>query len=110
MGLKYHRQYWVYRDARWPALRLQAKRRDGWRCVQCGSKHRLEVDHIESVRSAPDRAFDIQNLQVLCGGCHSRKTRKELGFPELSPERQKWRDLLRSMQRKPIEQKGKDDA
>lgn len=105
MGLKRYGT-WVYRDKRWPALRLMAKRRDGFQCVQCGSRHRLEVDHIKPVRDAPERAFDLTNLQTLCGGCHGRKTRVEAGHPELTPERQKWRDLLHGMQRKPIEQKG----
>lgn len=94
---------WVYRDARWPVLRLAAKRRDGWKCVQCGARYRLEVDHIKPVRDAPEKAFDLDNLQTLCGRCHGKKTRVESGHPELSPERQKWRDLLQNMQRKPIE-------
>lgn len=89
----------VYRDKRWPALRLMAKRRDGWACVQCGSKHRLEVDHRLSVRDRPDLAFDLGNLQTLCGQCHARKTRIECGHPELSPERQAWRNLVAGMRR-----------
>lgn len=88
---------WVYRDKRWPALRTMAKRRDGWACVKCGSKHRLQVDHIAPVRNAPERAFDLDNLQTLCGPCHGAKTRLEAGHPELSPERRKWRDLVQNM-------------
>lgn len=102
MGVKRYGT-WVYRDRRWSALRLMAKRRDQWKCVKCGSRYRLEVDHIEAVRNAPDRAFDLSNLQTLCAPCHGAKTRLEAGHPELSPERQKWRDLLQEMQRKPIE-------
>lgn len=78
-----------------------AKRRDGWACVQCGGRYRLEVDHIRPVRNAPELAFDLANLQVLCGPCHGRKTRVEAGHPELSPERQAWRNLLHEMQRNP---------
>ncbi|MBD2840769.1 HNH endonuclease [Erythrobacter rubeus] len=85
---------WVYRDPRWPALRIAAKRRDGWACIQCGSKHRLEVDHIVPVRDAPERAFDLENLQTLCCSCHARKTKKEANLPELGPDRVKWRELL----------------
>lgn len=91
----------VTRGPRWKALRLRALRRDGWACVACGARHRLEVDHIEPVRSAPERAFDVTNLQTLCAACHTRKTRLEVGHPPLSPERQRWRDLLRHMQRNP---------
>lgn len=102
MGVRFQRHgAWVYRDRRWPALRLEAKRRDGWACVQCGARTRLEVDHIQPVRRAPERAFDLDNLQVLCGACHGAKTRQEVGLPVLSPERQRWRDLLHQMQRKP---------
>jgi len=102
MGMKFRRHgAAIYRDSRWPALRLAAKRRDGWCCVQCGSRYRLEVDHVEPVRDRPDLAFDLGNLQTLCGPCHGRKTRLEAGHPELSPERQAWRDLLRQMQRNP---------
>ena len=100
----------VYRDKRWPALRLMAKRRDGWACTECGSKHRLEVDHVLSVRDRPDLSFELSNLQTLCGGCHARKTRIECGHPELSPERRKWRDLVAGMRRNPIEHERKSDA
>ncbi|SHJ19750.1 HNH endonuclease [Ruegeria lacuscaerulensis ITI-1157] len=102
MGVKRYGT-WVYRDRRWPALRTLAKRRDGWKCVKCGARYRLEVDHVEPVRDAPEKAFELDNLQTLCGRCHGAKTRLEAGHPELSPERQKWRDLLREMQRKPNE-------
>lgn len=95
MGLtRFPRHTWVYRDARWPALRLAAKRRDGFKCVTCGSRLRLEVDHVEPVRDAPERAFDLGNLQTLCGPCHARKTKIEVGLPDLPPERQAWRDLV----------------
>jgi 5-methylcytosine-specific restriction endonuclease McrA len=96
----------ITRTRRWKALRLQALRRDGWACVQCGARTGLEVDHIEPVRAAPERAFDLDNLQTLCGRCHARKTRLEVGHPPLSPERRKWRDLLRDMQH---DQSSKED-
>ena len=84
----------IYRDPRWKLVRTEAKRRDGWKCVQCGSRIRLEVDHVLPVRDRPDLAFEITNLQTLCGSCHGRKTRVEVGLPELSPDRQKWRDFM----------------
>lgn len=105
MGVRRHGAS-IYRDPRWPALRLAAKRRDGWKCVRCGSRQRLEVDHIEPVRDRPDLGFELTNLQTLCGKCHGRKTRLECGHPELSPERQAWRNLLQ----KPIEQRGNEHA
>lgn len=82
-------------DRRWPALRVQAKRRDGFKCVQCGARGRLEVDHVKPVRTHPELAFTLDNLQCLCSGCHSRKTAIEVGFAPLDPERQRWRELLK---------------
>jgi len=87
----------VLKTRRWQALRLEALRRDGWQCVQCGARTRLEVDHIEPVRTHPERAFDLSNLQTLCASCHTRKTRIECGHVPLSPERQSWRDLLKGL-------------
>ncbi|ROO30415.1 HNH endonuclease [Salinisphaera orenii MK-B5] len=82
------------RDRRWPGLRLAALRRDDWRCVQCASKRRLEVDHVESVRKRPDLAFDLTNLQTLCAVCHGKKTRFEMTGREPNPELDKWRELI----------------
>jgi len=85
-------------DRRWPAIRLRALRRDGFRCVKCGARGRLEVDHIEPVRTAPERAFDLDNLQSLCGACHSRKTRIECGHAPPSPERIAWREAVKQLE------------
>ena len=91
----------VTRGPRWKALRMQALDRDDWQCVQCGERRRLEIDHIEAVRTRPDLAYSLSNIQVLCGRCHARKTRLEVGHKPLPPKRQEWRNLLRDMQRKP---------
>jgi 5-methylcytosine-specific restriction endonuclease McrA len=85
---------WAIQDRRWPALRLQALRRDGWKCRVCGSRLRLEVDHIQPVRDRPDLAFELSNLQTLCNVHHAEKTRRETNAPQPSPERQKWLALL----------------
>lgn len=36
-----------------------------------------EVDHVIPRDQRPELSFDQANLQPLCKGCHSRKTRKE---------------------------------
>ncbi len=100
----------VTRGPRWKALRLQALERDEWRCVQCGTRKGLEVDHIEPVRDRPDLAYALSNLQCLCGRCHARKTRIEVGHKPLPPERARWRDLLRQMARNPVEHERKTNA
>jgi len=96
----------VTRGPRWKALRLQVLRRDGFACRQCGARGRLVVDHVKPVRDRPDLAWVLDNLQALCPGCHSRKTRIEVGIGRENPAREAWAELLRDMQRKPVEQKG----
>jgi 5-methylcytosine-specific restriction endonuclease McrA len=95
--MKRHRRHsrHVTNDRRWPALRLEVLRRDSWTCRQCGGPGR-EVDHIKPVRDRPDLAFAVANLQTLCRACHTRKTRREVGLPEPSPERQRWAAAIAS--------------
>ncbi|WP_292527815.1 HNH endonuclease [Methylocystis sp.] len=69
----------VYYTSRWARVRWIALRRDGFACVKCGARGRLEVDHIESIRRAPERAYELHNLQSLCTSCHSIKTNDEMG-------------------------------
>ncbi|HBZ42621.1 MAG TPA: endonuclease [Maritimibacter sp.] len=103
MGLKELRRHSrkVTRGPRWKALRMQALDRDDWQCVQCGERRRLEIDHIEAVRKRPDLAYALSNLQTLCGRCHARKTRIEIGLGRPDPKREAWKSLLRDMQRNP---------
>ncbi len=102
MGVKkWHRHSrWVQRSPRWKALRLQALRRDQFKCVQCPARGRLEVDHIKPVRTNPELAFTLSNLQSLCGRCHARKTRIECGHPPPSPERIAWREAVKELTEK----------
>jgi 5-methylcytosine-specific restriction enzyme A len=90
----------IIRTQRWKALRLQALERDGFRCVQCGERRRLEIDHVLPVRDRPDLAFEITNLQTLCGSCHARKTRLEIGLGQPNPQREAWKTAVREMQKK----------
>lgn len=84
----------VLRSKRWQVVRKEAKDRDGWKCVQCGKRDRLEVDHIKGVRHAPELAYELTNLQTLCCSCHARKTRLEIGLGKLDPEKEKWKAFL----------------
>lgn len=98
MAVRYHRySKGVLRTERWKAVRLQAKRRDGWKCVTCGSQGRLEVDHIIPVRTAPERAYDLTNLQTLCPACHARKTRIEVGMGAPNPKREAWGEAVAAL-------------
>ena len=96
--MKFHRySAAVTRTRRWKALRLEALRRDGWRCVKCGGRRRIEVDHVKPVRTHPELAFVLTNLQTLDAPCQSRKTRLEIGLGETDPHRDAWRDLVKEL-------------
>ncbi|HEY8067074.1 MAG TPA: HNH endonuclease [Methylosinus sp.] len=69
----------IYSSKRWERARFLTKRRDGFKCAQCGSRERLEVHHLRPVRERPDLAFDLVNLKTLCRACHAAETDKELG-------------------------------
>lgn len=78
---------------RWQALRHEILERDGWACVDCGTRTgRLEVDHVKPVKHRPDLAFDRGNLATRCSSCHARKTRIEVGWPPIfdNPDRKAW--------------------
>ncbi len=94
---RYSRQ--VISTRRWQVLRQQILERDGWKCRSCGERRRLEVDHIQPVRTNPELSFEPGNLQVLCGSCHTRKTRIECGHKEKTPERKAWADAVAELAR-----------
>jgi len=52
-------------------VRLEVWRRDAGRCVQCGSKRRLQFDHLIPVHLGG--ASTIANLQLLCADCNQAK-------------------------------------
>ena len=47
-------------------------RRDGYKCVRCGSSKDLEIDHIES-KGKGLRSDGVDNLWTLCRACHVKK-------------------------------------
>jgi len=85
----------AHHDRRWDALALAARRRDGWACVRCGSRVRLEVDHIRPVARG-GAMFDMGNLQTLCRDCHIDKTRVDNGVAS-APERAAWRRAVSAL-------------
>jgi 5-methylcytosine-specific restriction enzyme A len=85
------------RSKRWKALRLEALRRDQFRCVQCGARGRLEVDHRLPVRTHPELRFELSNLQVLCVRCHSAKTIREIGRAPQSEGAKAWSMAIKAL-------------
>lgn len=52
-------------------------KRDGYTCVRCGTKERIEADHIQRWSLFPALRYEITNGQTLCRECHKQKTRQE---------------------------------
>lgn len=52
-------------------IRLMVFHRDGNKCVKCGSRKYLQIDHIIAVRNGGDD--DLKNFQTLCGKCNASK-------------------------------------
>ncbi|MFF9438499.1 HNH endonuclease [Streptomyces sp. NPDC014735] len=46
-------------------------RRDGFRCLACGSEDDLTIDHVQH-QSAGGR-HGVENLRTLCRSCNSRR-------------------------------------
>jgi 5-methylcytosine-specific restriction protein A len=73
-----------YLSQDWRDVRVQALRRDRWRCVLCGASVHARgwarVDHIETRKARPDLALTLSNLRTLCVRCdnqrHAEKGRK----------------------------------
>lgn len=47
-------------------------KRDGKKCVFCGSKKYIEVDHIKPLALFPELGIDKSNGRVLCKECHKK--------------------------------------
>ena len=61
------------RDSRkWRALSKAILARDGYTCVYCGQPA-TTTDHVVSVSSQPELAFNRDNLVACCRLCNSRK-------------------------------------
>ena len=79
---------------RWARLRQEVLDRDKWRCVTCGRRGRLEVDHKLAMRFGGE-VYALENLQSLCRSCHFEKSALEnAGEPE-SEERAEWREFVK---------------
>ena len=72
---------WPYNTVQWRKLRRMALNSDPF-CRYCAELGKVTpsviADHIKPVRTNPELAFDLGNLQGLCFDCHnSVKAREE---------------------------------
>ncbi len=58
----------------WRILRGWALEFYGEICHACGSKERIQVDHIKPKSKYPELAYEFDNLQVLCRACNFDKS------------------------------------
>lgn len=66
----------------WNLLRKTAKRRDKHKCVKCGARRKLQVDHIKPIHRGGEE-FNLENLQTLCIVCHKIKTQGDISFKKV---------------------------
>ena len=81
----------LYGSRRWRELRVSILERDAYTCQHCGLAG-LEVDRIRPICKG-GAIWEKANLQAMCKGCHSRKTRREQRPP--TPGRDAWRTHVR---------------
>ncbi len=55
--------------------RREILKRDHYKCVICGSNHKLEVDHKRALQNGGSN--DSSNLATLCKKCHIEKTKMD---------------------------------
>jgi hypothetical protein len=61
-----------------PELRQMVLKRDGYKCINCGSEGPLHCHHVLPVAAEPLLSADIDNCITLCENCH-RKAHKQDG-------------------------------
>lgn len=65
------RQTHNYRKRIRPWKRQAVYRRDGYRCVRCGSTEELSLDHKVAIKDGGTNGID--NLQTMCRPCNTEK-------------------------------------
>lgn len=64
------------------ALFMAIGRRDGFHCGACSTTRNLQIDHVKPVSIGG--LSDIENLQLLCGSCNSKKGDKTVDYREVA--------------------------
>lgn len=64
----------------WRWARREARRRDKYKCVKCGSSDRIEVNHIVPLVGKGYKAgcsHHLDNLETNCKSCHQEVTNEQ---------------------------------
>lgn len=86
MGYKDKAKQREYQKNWYKARRVEWIEENGGKCVQCGSTHQLEVDHINHETKVSHRVWswtlekrmvELAKCQLLCRSCHYKKTGSE---------------------------------
>lgn len=73
--------------------RARTKKRDGYKCTRCGSKKRLESNHVVPVNGRRETwgcSNHQQNLETLCHTCHQKETAHQRSKGLIGGKRHKW--------------------
>lgn len=77
---KTHPWHPFFDSPEWLRLRQLAFSKYGRKCMKCGTRDRLQVDHVKPRSIYPKLALDINNLQVLCKCCNLNKGLTEIDY------------------------------
>jgi hypothetical protein len=66
----------MYASGEWRRLRRQLRNRADCMCEACGSTDELHMHHIRPWAEYPELRMDLDNLMLLCRGCHIDAHRK----------------------------------
>lgn len=69
-------------DPKVKAVRFACFKRDGFKCVICGSDKEIEHHHVLRVADRPDLEFVVSNTVTLCKLHHDQVTGKEKFFED----------------------------
>ena len=71
----------IYNTKRWKQVRDTVRVRDCFMCQECKRNGidtiGVECDHIVELSDDVSKAYDVDNVELLCVSCHSKKTEIE---------------------------------
>ena len=74
MKVKYLTHEDFYKSKRWWWCKNIIKSSNEIKCLKCGSRNNMHVDHVKPKSKFPELALDVYNLQLLCEVCNIEKS------------------------------------